>query len=108
MASHMHTYRRQVRGAPMTRIPSLTLILTAASAISFAQTGATGGWRRVTDPAPGQQPAQTQSGQPNGEWRRFEPPPPAIDQDPTQPVARADEYGQPQQPPVQQRTDRPA
>ena len=70
----------------MTRTASLGLILIAASSMALAQTQSSGGWRRVGDPAPAAVPAPV-------------PPPSAIpssDQDPTQPVARADEYGQPQ------------
>jgi hypothetical protein len=105
----------------MTRIQSLILILTAASAMCFAQTESNSGWRRVGDPAPAQpqaqSPAQAQPTQENGDWHRFNTPQDGsvLDQDPTQPVARTDEYGQPvagqpQQPqaPVQQRADRPA
>src|SRR5690349_15396028 len=106
-----------MRRFTMTRIQTLTLILTTASAISFAQTEPSSGWRRVGDPAPGQPAAQAQQDQQNGDWRRFNTQPsqngPAqngpADQDPTQPVARVDEFGQQQaQPPAQQRMDRPA
>jgi len=77
----------------MKRIAHFSLILIAASGISYAQSQSSGGWRRVGDPPP----AQTQS--PNASPL----PAPAgpADQDPTQPVARADEYGQPQSQPPQ-------
>src|SRR4051794_16781456 len=90
----------------MRRIRYSSLILITASAISFGQTQ-NGGWRRADDPAP---PAaqQTQPAQPtqnDQEWRRF------SNQDPTQPVAPADEYGQPQgqpgAPPPQARGGQP-
>src|SRR5262249_18359104 len=51
-----------------------------ASAISFAQAQQPGGWRRAGDPPPAPDQA----------------PPAVMDQDPSQPVARSDDYGQPQ------------
>jgi len=65
----------------MTRIRSLSLSLIGAAAISFAQTQQPGGWRRAADtPAPQDATPAVQA-----------------DQDPSQPVARTDEYGQPRQ-----------
>jgi hypothetical protein len=79
----------------MRRMQSLVLILIGASAISFAQTQQNGGWRRADDPAAVPESA----------------PPIVANQDPSQPVARSDEYGQPQPqqlPSGQMRSDRPA
>ena len=73
----------------MKRIAYFSFILTAASGISLAQSQSSGGWRRVGDPPP--VAAQTPQVAPL----------PPTDQDPTQPVARADEYGQTQVPPPQ-------
>jgi len=64
----------------------------------LAQNPQNGGWRRVGDPAPASA-AQSQQGDPA-----------QLEQDPTQPVARADAYGQtPQNQQIQQapRNDRP-
>jgi hypothetical protein len=81
------------RGLIMKRFPSSSLILLAVSTLSFAQAQQSGGWRRFDQTAA--QPDQA--------------PPVAPDQDPTQPVARVDEYGQPPAlpPDQQQRVDRP-
>ena len=79
----------------MTRLRLITINLFAGTSLLLAQSPQNGGWRRWNDPppapAPQAQPADVQ------------------DQDPTQPVARADSYGQPQQPQQQpqQRNDRP-
>ena len=63
-----------MRGTPMTRIRSLTLVLLATTGIVFAQTG----WHRFGDaPAPAAQQA-----------------PAAESQDPTQPVDRSDSQAQ--------------
>ncbi|MBS1855684.1 MAG: hypothetical protein JST11_09990 [Acidobacteria bacterium] len=70
------------------------MILLTTSGIALAQTQNTGGWRRVDDPA--QTQAQPQPAAP----------PAPVAQDPTEPVARADEYGQqqtPQTPPAERR-----
>jgi hypothetical protein len=61
----------------MKRTASLGLILIAACGISLAQTVPAPGWRRAAEPAPVQDPAG-----------------PPAPQDPNQPVARADEFGQ--------------
>src|SRR6185295_12212432 len=79
----------------MKRTASLSLVLIAASGISLAQT-ASPGWRRATDPAPAPDQATN-----------F----PAA-QDPNQPVAHADEFGQVQGPqasrmPIPQRPEGP-
>jgi hypothetical protein len=68
----------------MRRTSSLSLILIAVAGLSVAQTQPGGGWRRVGDqpPAPG-----TVVAAPSG----------PTDQDPSQPVSRSDDYGQPQQ-----------
>jgi hypothetical protein len=83
----------------MTRLRLITINLFAGSALLLAQTPQNGGWRRWNDPPPAPAP-------------QAQPPAPDVqDQDPTQPVARTDAYGQPQQQPPQQqppfRNDRP-
>ena len=77
----------------MTHLRLIAINLFTGSALLLAQDPQSGGWRRWSDlpptPAPQAQPAA-----------------PGVqdqDQDPTQPVARTDSYGQPQQ----QRNDRP-
>jgi hypothetical protein len=88
----------------MRRIHWITLNLFTASAILFAQDRPAS-----SQPASAPQPSAPQSGaQQNGGWRRagdpaapVAPAPSNPDQDPTQPVARTDAYGQP----VQQQTD---
>lgn len=84
----------------MTRLRLIAVNLFTGSALLLAQDPQKGGWRRWSDPPPAPAP-QTQPAAPN-----------VMDQDPTQPVARADSYGQPQQQPEpqpqpQQRNDRP-
>jgi hypothetical protein len=85
--------------APMTSFRSLSLTLFTGSALLLAQDPQSGGWRRAGDPAP-VPPAQNQPADPT-----------VLDQDPTEPVARPDAYGQLQQRPpqvqVQQQPMRP-
>ena len=95
----------------MTRLRIITLNLLTGTSLLLAQDPQTGGWRRWNEtpapPAPQTQPArQTQPAQPAPQSQ------PASssswDNDPTQPVARADSYGQPQQgPDPQQPQQRP-
>src|ERR1019366_9101485 len=97
-----------VRYRPMTRIPLIALNLFAGTSLLLAQAPQNSGWRRFNDPPPAPAPApQAQKAAPG-----------VQEQDPSQPVARADSYGQPQQEqqeqqeqPVQQpqprRNDRP-
>jgi hypothetical protein len=67
----------------MKRTSSFSLILMAISGMAIAQTQPSGGWRRVGDPPPVQdEPAQQVP----------------MAEDPSQPVARTDEYGQTQAP----------
>ncbi|MCU1238899.1 MAG: hypothetical protein JWP63_6866 [Candidatus Solibacter sp.] len=73
----------------MTRLRNLSFTLFAGSALLLAQTPQTGGWRRAGDPPPAPEPAPVAQNRPGD--------PGVMDQDPTQPVARADAYGQPQQ-----------
>src|SRR5664280_1408678 len=87
----------------MTRLRLIALNLFTGTALLLAQDPQTGGWRRWNDPPPAPAP-QAQPATPD-----------VQDQDPSQPVARADSYGQPQQEPqpqqqpqqTQQRYDRP-
>jgi hypothetical protein len=71
----------------MTRFPLIALNLFTGTALLLAQAPQNSGWRRFSDPPPAPAPApQAQKVAP------------AVgDQDPSQPVARADSYGQPQQ-----------
>ncbi len=70
----------------MTRLHLIAITLFTGTGLLLAQDPQTSGWRRFNDP----------------------PPTPAVqDQDPSQPVARPDPYGQPQQPTDPQRNDRP-
>jgi hypothetical protein len=84
----------------MTRFRLITINLFSGTALLLAQGQPTGGWRRFNDPPPAPAP-------------QAQPAPPDVqDQDPTQPVARTDAYGQPQQPQQPQpqpplRNDRP-
>jgi len=80
----------------MKRFRCSSLILLGVSTLTFAQTQQqNGGWRRYT---PDQQAVASEQA-----------PPAAPDQDPSQPMARSDEYGQPPAlPPDQQRAQRPA
>uniref|UniRef100_Q029W3 Uncharacterized protein n=1 Tax=Solibacter usitatus (strain Ellin6076) TaxID=234267 RepID=Q029W3_SOLUE len=88
--------------APMRSLRNLSLTLLSGTALLLAQDPQTGGWRRAGDPPP---PAPVERAQPQD--------PGVLDQDPTQPVARSDGYGQvdqqaqvqqqPQQPQLQQR-----
>src|ERR1035437_8557794 len=70
----------------MTRLRLIALNLFTGTALLLAQDPQTGGWRRWTDPPPAPAP-QAQPAAPD-----------VQDQDPSQPVARTDSYGQPQQP----------
>ena len=81
----------------MTRLRLIPLSLLTSTALLMAQDPQNGGWRRFGDPLPAPAPApqtqtspvpRTQTAQPNV----------VLDQDPTQPVARVDGYGQPEQP----------
>ena len=86
----------------MTSLRLITVNLLAGSALLLAQAPQNapqsapqnGGWRRWNDPppAPVSQAPVAQAGAPN-----------LQDQDPTQPVARADDFGQPEQAQLQQR-----
>jgi len=76
----------------MRRSAYFSLILIAVSGISFGQSQPNGGWRRAGTPAPA---AETPA--PPTEVEQA----PLAGQDPSQPVARADEYGQAQTPPPQ-------
>ena len=88
----------------MTSFRYLSLTLFTGTALLLAQNPQTGGWRRASDPTP---PPPVEQNQPAS--------PVVLDQDPTQPVARSDAYGQPEQevPPAgaqqqpQMRSDRP-
>src|ERR1035437_1880934 len=87
----------------MTRLRLIALNLFTGTALLLAQDPQTGGGRRWNDPPPAPAP-QAQPAAPD-----------VQDQDPSQPVARTDSYGQPQQPQQQQpqqqqqqqRNDRP-
>src|SRR5450759_5003802 len=80
----------------MTRLRLIALNLFTGTGLLLAQDPQTGGGRRWNDPPPAPAP-QAQPAAPD-----------VQDQDPTQPVARVDAYGQPQQPQQQQqRNDRP-
>jgi hypothetical protein len=68
----------------MTSLRLITINLLAGSALLVAQTQQNNGWRRWNDPAPA---PQAQAAAPNLQDQ----------QDPSQPVARTDDYGQPQQ-----------
>ncbi len=78
----------------MTRLRLITINLFAGTSLLLAQDPQNGGWRRWNDLPPAPAP-QTQPAVPD-----------VLDRDPSQPVALADSYGQPQQP-QQQRNDRP-
>jgi hypothetical protein len=69
----------------MTRFPLIAVNLFAGTALLLAQAPQNSGWRRFNDPPPAPAP-QAQKAAPG-----------LLDQDPSQPVARADSYGQPQQ-----------
>src|ERR1017187_276172 len=69
----------------MTRFRLIALNLFTGTALLLAQAPQNSGWRRFNDPPPAPAP-QTQKAAPS-----------VQDQDPSQPVARADSYGQPQQ-----------
>ncbi|MEO8368268.1 MAG: hypothetical protein ABI806_03645 [Candidatus Solibacter sp.] len=86
----------------MTRLRIITLNLLTGTSLLLAQDPQTGGWRRWNEPAP--QPApQTQPSRPAQPAPAAQPGSSSSwDNDPTQPVARADSYGQPQQNPDQQ------
>jgi len=87
----------------MTRLGNLTLTLLTGSALLMAQDPQTGGWRRWNDPAG--QPAPQNQPAPAPVSPQAQPDPgvsSSWDQDPTQPVARADSYGQQQAPDYQQ------
>src|SRR5450631_1548735 len=74
-----------MRYRPMTRFPLIALNLFAGTALLLAQAPQNSGWRRFNDPPPAPAP-QAQKAAPG-----------VPDQDPSQPVARSDSYGQPQQ-----------
>src|SRR5450759_4577347 len=74
----------------MTRLRLIALNLFTGTGLLLAQDPQNGGWRRWNDPPPAPAP-QAQPAAPD-----------VQDQDPTQPVARVDAYGQPQQPQPQQ------
>src|ERR1017187_4374346 len=97
MAKNMHIRRStSTRHQLMTRLRLTALNLFTGTALLLAQDPQTGGWRRFNDPPPAPAP-QAQPAAPG-----------VQDQDPSQPVARADSYGQPQQPQQPpQRNDRP-
>jgi len=81
----------------MTRFPLIALNLFAGTALLLAQAPQNGGWRRFNDPPPPPAPApQAQKAAPG-----------VPDQDPSQPVARADSYGQPQQEQQEQQENQP-
>src|ERR1035441_5437018 len=69
----------------MTRFRLIALNLFTGTALLLAQGPPNGAWRRFNDPPPAPAPAAQPAA------------PDVGDQDPTQPVARADSYGQPQQ-----------
>jgi hypothetical protein len=106
MAKNMHIRRLTSKRQLMTRLRLITINLFAGTALLLAQDPQTGGWRRFNDPPPAPAP-------------QAQPAAPAVqDQDPSQPVVRADSYGQSQQPQQQtqpqqqpqlqqQRNDRP-
>jgi hypothetical protein len=80
----------------MTRIPFIALNLFAGTALLLAQAPQNSGWRRFNDPPPAPAPApQAQKTAPG-----------VQDQDPSEPVARADSYGQQQE--QQEQQDQPA
>jgi len=89
----------------MTRFRLITLNLLTGTSLLLAQDPQTGGWRRWNDPPPKTAaqsqpvPAQPQSAPPQNQAAGSSS---SWDNDPTQPVARSDSYGQPQagQPPV--------
>jgi hypothetical protein len=78
----------------MTRLRLIAVNLFTGTALLLAQDPQNGGWRRWSDAAPAPAP-------------QAQPAAPDMQEDPTQPVARADSYGQPQPPQPQQRNDRP-
>lgn len=82
----------------MKRTAYFSLMLITATGISLAQ--APGGWRRIGDPPPAQAPAPERAPLPPGDL-------PPADQDPSEPVARTDEYGQPQAPQSPQVSNNP-
>src|ERR1035441_6932529 len=89
--------RPGMRYRPMTRIPFIALNLFAGTALLLAQAPQNSGWRRFNDPPPAPAPApQAQKAAPG-----------VQDQDPSQPVARADSYGQPQQEQQEQQEPQP-
>ncbi|MEO8592073.1 MAG: hypothetical protein ABI759_02020 [Candidatus Solibacter sp.] len=104
----------------MTRFRLLTLTLFTGSTLLLAQDPQTGGWRRWSE-TPQPAPRTPSAAAPSTPQAQPEPAANGVssswDQDPTQPVARSDSYGQPQasgydQPPsaprdMQQREDRP-
>src|ERR1700690_4202819 len=95
----MEPHCRGTRHQLVTRLRLIAVNLFTGTALLMAQNPQTGGWRRFNDPPPAPAP-QAQPAPPTGQ-----------DQDPSQPVARSDSYGQAQQPPEQQpqaqRNDRP-
>src|ERR1700690_1224933 len=93
----MEPHCRGTRHQLVTRLRLIAVNLFTGTALLMAQNPQTGGWRRFNDPPPAPAP-QAQPAAPDG-----------LDQDPAQPGARSDSYGQPQQPqqPQQPRYDRP-
>src|SRR5262245_33029618 len=82
MASRLHhDMPKSTRLYAMKTTRSLSFLCLAVSSLSIAQTTQSGGWRRAGDEQP---PAAVESPQVT-----------AAGQDPSQPVARSDEYGQP-------------
>ena len=81
----------------MTSFRNFSLTLFAGSALLLAQDPQAGGWRRAGDPPPPQAPGAPVAQNPAGD-------PAVLDQDPSQPVARSDGYGQPEPLPQQRPT----
>jgi hypothetical protein len=80
----------------MTRLRLIPLSLLTGTALLMAQDPQNGGWRRFGEPLPAPAPQTSQASQaPQGQAGQ---PDVILDQDPTQPVARVDGYGQPEQP----------
>jgi hypothetical protein len=94
----------------MTRLRLIPISLLTGTALLMAQDPQNGGWRRFGDPLPAPAPQTSQA--PQAPQAQPAQPDVILDQDPTQPVARSDGYGQPEQPQQSQqqpqlRTDRP-
>src|SRR6516225_5424892 len=82
----------------MTRLRLIALGLLTGTALLMAQAPQTGGWRRFGDPLPAPTPAPQTSQTAQAPQTQPAQPDVILDQDPTQPVARVDGYGQPEQP----------